>query len=211
MIKIGFVHNIEAKISVMWGLKNIMLPQARGSALGSAGYELMQALRQWIESAGAGSWKKSHPMTELLEKSGGRWRKRDGFVSPYFGLGKFARYLINRSKTELRTGFGAFKAKDVRKGRQLFFDERLQEIGQQAQTRRSFPVSDRMRGLLGATKLRRSGRAGQDYFPIKKTTTALEAAARPIARPVFAANSARIGTIFAEKFAKALQKRYEGA
>lgn len=210
MFRLDFSHTIDRLVSVLTVLKTKHLAEARRSALSSVGFFLSQEVRKWIESAGAGSWAQAHPLTRLLERRGGRWEKRRGFISPYHGLGKFARYLLNGRKTEIRIGFGAFKASDIKKGKQLAFLADLQDLAANAQTSRSFTVSAKMRGLMGATRRKPGDQPGQEFFPLKLATSKLQAAARPIMKPVFAKASGAARLLFVEKFSKKINKLFEG-
>jgi hypothetical protein len=209
MLEIEFETNIDKKILVFQKLKNVLLPESRRSAGSSTGFFISEEIRKYIESAGRGGWEKAHPMTALFERRGGEWQRRKGFVSPYYGLGKFARYLINRSATEIRMGFGTFRGKDAAKGKSVYFSKTLQEIGEQAQKQRTITVTDRMRKLLGATRSKPGQKPGIDFCPLRRGTSQITVSPRPFSVPVFQQVKGQSFTLFAERFKKALEKRFE--
>ena len=209
MIEIEVEHNTDKKTLVFAKLKNTWLSESRRSAGSSTGFFIAGEIRKYIESAGTGSWEKPHPMTALFERRGGKWERRKGFISPYYGLAKFARYIINRSATVIRMGFGTFKAKDPAKGKTVSFNKPLQEIAEQAQKQRTIVVTDRMKRLLGATRSKPGQTPGVDFFPLRRETSQITVPPRPISIPVFAKIKGASFPLFADKFKKALEKRYE--
>lgn len=209
MIILQIQHNIAEKIAFFKVFRLFRFREARRSALSSTGFAASNEIRNYVESAGEGSWRKAHPLTAAFEKHDGKWQRRGGFISPYYGLGKFARYKIMQGDSELKTGFGTFSSRDIKRGKPAEFTQRLQEIAQQAQTRHRVLVSPVMRRLLGATKPKKNAVIGVDYFPIRKNTISLNIPARPIVVPVFQKAKGKLAAVFFEKFTLAIKKRFE--
>lgn len=79
------------------------LSKAREKALYSAGKDTVQRVRFFIETGGLGTWKPPHPVTVKFTKSGSLWRKEER-PGNFYGLGKFSRFVVSKSK--FITGFG---------------------------------------------------------------------------------------------------------
>lgn len=210
MLELEIRENIAEKTAVFERLRDTYLFEARRSGMVEAGVFLSTAIRQWIESGGKGTWEKPHPLSTMLTKSGNKWAKRGGgYVSPYYSLGKYARYVANNNFTFEQIGFGNFKAGDSKKGRQLSFSKQLQDIALAAQTSRSIPVTPKMRLKFGATRGVIGEEVGSAFFPLRKSTTMLNIPARPIMRPVFATSSVAAYSAFEKRFNRSIFKRFE--
>jgi hypothetical protein len=209
-IEIEYTSNSESKIKALGVLKVPTLKEARRSALSSTGFFVSDEMRAFMEKKGDGNWKAAHPLTRIWRKGkNGSWTRFSGYVSPYYGLAKFARYVINTAATQETMGFGTFSGKQVAKGKQPQFDPYLQKLIREAQKGRHPRVTPKMRRKFGAQKEIGKGKIGQDFFPLRKTTSAIHVPARPIAVPVFRKIYNPATTVFKTKFAVALKKRYE--
>ncbi|MBU0994115.1 MAG: hypothetical protein KJ737_16615 [Proteobacteria bacterium] len=183
-----------------------LFTRARKSALKVVGYQTMSELRNHVEYGGTG-WPDLHPLTRnFRKKAGGKWSKRrTGKNSPLFGLGKFARYRVDDEGTVVQVDFGKSK-----KGKPGQMDPGLSRIARKAETGETVQVTDKMRKLWAATRLRRSknARAGSDYHTLKSSTHVLKVPKRPIFTPVFNKVKPKIPSVFEDAFWKALD-RYE--
>lgn len=205
-------ENLELVIARTETELPLAIAESRKSALSSAGHAAMTVLRYFIEMRGEGTWPKIHPLTALLQHSFAHWERRSpSREAPYQKFGKFARYVMDTKGTFLKTGFGTFKQRDVRKGRFLQFDETLTRIAENMVKGRRVAVSDKMRGLMGATKAIGTRKPpGVGYFPLRKTTTELTVPARPLAQAL-AKLAHSVDQTFADKFKIAFEKREKAA
>lgn len=182
------------------------IAESQRSGLSSVGYMGSTEAREFIEAGGTGG-NATHPVTRYLEDRAGRWhvRKREKPIA-YSGLGKFARYLIVNRSSLLLFGFGTFKDKDVKRGKALRFDPRLQDYAKQMQRGKQTPVTASMRKKFGASRGVLGSNPGKTFFPIRNTTTTLVSPKRSLGTLVnrIAAKSA---PIFMQKFTEAFARR----
>ncbi len=180
--------------------------KARKRALSSTGYFIMKELRAFIESGGHG-WPAVHALTGMYRQrrgqTGGRavWVRLGQRGGPLEALGKFARYAVDAAGTVVDIALG--KSKRGQPGR---MDPMLTAWALRAEEGATIPVSERTRGLWGATKgkLPRRGRAGAqagaDYFALRKGTAFLKIPKRPIFGPLFRMVEPKIIPHFQAKF-----------
>lgn len=214
MIEITYQDNIQAKILALWRFKTESIPSARRSSLSSVGFYVSDEIRKYIESDGDGSWPESHPLTQLMEKKRGKWVRKENYEGAYHKLAKFARYTINPQATNMVFGFGAFSARDIKRGKQVQFDPLLTKIAQDMQKNRAVAVNEDKRQMFGATRGVLDGdpsddTPGVEFYPLCKGTGSLHVKARKVDSPIAAKVRAKSGTLFSEKFHAAIYKRYE--
>ncbi len=178
---------------------------AQNSALSSTGVFAIQAMQRWIESAGQGSWKKSHPLTHSF-RSNRQIGLRPGFkphgsgqsrllhrsffgrTSPFGVFGRFARYLVFNQ--QMMVGFSTQK-------RPLGFNRDLEQIMARAQQGETIQVTPKMRRLWAAS----------GEFFLKNSTKTLRVPPRPIEKPVFDQIKGALSTLFDRKFRASLDRK----
>lgn len=193
-----------------------MASRARASAMKSVGWWVRKELKDWVQTAGEGSWEKLHPFTVMRKPTHrtvkvykGRKRWTGGYRKvripqhkrsrPLFQLGQFARYRVDKDGTIVDIDFGK-----SRKGQPGTFDpeisswvkraERGDKTTVTAKTRRFWAAASRS-GIKGFTP-----RPGKEYFPLKDETTTLETPKRPIFKPVKSRVLPGVPKRFKEKF-----------
>lgn len=144
------------------------LREAKTKAMYEAGSKTMKEIRFFIESGGNGTWPASHPMTKTFSKQGkSDWRKSER-PGNFYGLGKFARFLVG--KTSVITGFGASEKSGLVKFSRPLMGYAKSLAGQR------IPVTTAMRKRFAATGSQRytkERKPGITYFPLKKSTSML--------------------------------------
>lgn len=183
------------------------LTASQRSGLSSAGYYVMEELRDFLRTSGHGSFSPAHPLSREYEKVNGRWRRRSEYNGPYSGMAKFARYRVNKDADEADFGFGTFSARDVRRGRVLAYKRDFQKVMRRAQRQHNIRVSRDMRRMFGATRKSREDTPGQDFFPLRNETRTLSVAARPIDVPLYRRVKDKAEKQFDEALNRAWTKR----
>lgn len=186
-----------------------MAERARKSALSSTGNLIRQELRNHVKYGGSG-WPSLHPLSEQRKKDkAGRWksaRKR----SPLEWMGKFSRYILDPKGESVTIDFGK-----SRKGQVGSMDKFLSAIAAKHERGQRVHVSDKMRRKMALTDLgRKSARkkgSGSGYFPLKKSTTALDIPKRPSIGPVFRKVRPKIPGYMRQKFWEAFNRYQSGA
>lgn len=208
MIELVFDTNLEEKLITLAAFEEIF-GQAKRSALSSVGFFVINEVRDFVESGGAGKWPKPHPLTLKFRKKyglGGAWRRSFlGKDSPFSFLGKFARYRVVTSDAALlKFGFGKGKAR--KSGN---FDPFLEEIGRRMQRRNFVRVTPAMRKHFGASRRGKRDVPGIDFFPLRKRTSVLVTPPRPITQPVLDRIKDIVPALFGQKFQSSLLKKIE--
>ncbi len=184
---------------------------ARRSALNSVGFMLRGHVRNHVEYGGTG-WAPMAEMTKGFKKKRGsnKWSKRSNAFSPYFYLGKFARYRLSQDGQAVLVFFGK-----SRKGQVGTRDPWLNAVAWSAENGRLVQVTRKMRRAIANTVLGPSGKPkrnavmGQNYFALRKETSTIRVPARPIFKPVYKKNQNKIDDIFAPKFFASLQRQQD--
>ena len=181
--------------------------KARRSALGSVGWWIRGQLRNHIEYGGAG-WKPLHPIAKKFRKKrnvGAKWfgRRRHHSETPYFWLGKFARYKVDRPGHNVWVDFGRSRA-----GQSGQTDPQIVKVVKRAERGERIRVTGKMRRFFGTTRRKRPKKqiVGQHYFPLKKTTRWLVIPPRKIFAPVEKRIKPLVPALFKKKFLESIQR-----
>lgn len=183
----------------------IQVRLAQNSALSSTGTFAIRAMRRWIESAGEGTWEKSHSFTRAF-RSNRQVGLRPGFkphgsgqsrlfhrslfgrTSPFETFGKFARYLVFNQ--QMMVGFSTQK-------KPFGFNRDLEQIMARAQQGETIQVTPKMRRLW----------ASSGEFFLRKSTSTLRVPPRPIEKPVFDRIKGTLPTLFDRRFRASLARK----
>jgi len=187
--------------------------RARKSALKSTGWLVQQELRNHIEYGGSSDWPGLHPLTADFKKkrtrSGkGDWiKRRSAPHSPMFWLGKFARYRVDNEGTFVQIDFGK-----SRRGKPGTVDPEMAAVARRTEKGERIKVTKKMRGKLAATRRKRPKKQtpGVTFFPLKKSTHALQIPKRPVFAPVWKKVKPKVPVHFEDKFYKALDRYMTG-
>lgn len=211
-VTIVYDTDLIRKLAALAAMRVTVFDGARGSAMSSAGWFMMEEVRDWIEKEGKGTWPPLSPVTRMWDSkwNAKSWHRRSGkHPGAYNWLGKFARYKMSRAAKRAEIGFGKFKAKDVRRGKQARFDRRIQKIAHNAQKKRIVNADDRLRRKFGAQRESPTDEPGVDFFPLARRFGTYEIPARPIMEPVFMREERAAGIAFQRKYFQAIVKRFE--
>lgn len=180
--------------------------RAKKSAMGSVGWLVMGHLRNHMEY-GPPEWEGLHPLTMKYKKNGrsagsGNWimRQRPPH-SPAAWLGKFARYRVSRSGDTVQIDFGRGK-RGKQPGR---LDPNLSATARRIDGGEHIQVTEKMRHKLAATWYRAKARGqqpviGENFFPLRRSTTVIDIPPRPIFAPVFRKIQPLVTPFFEKKF-----------
>ncbi len=174
---------------------------ARKSALRGIGFEVRGEVKKFIQSGGEG-WKPLSPLTKKFRQNKvGKWSRRTNKNSPFFNLGKFARYSLDNSGNSVSIFMGKKK-----KGKA---DNFLQNVAKRAEFGERIAVTKKARRHVAATRngRRKNAQLGKDYFALKKTTTQIVFPKRPIFAPVFRRVAPKVPRWFRDKFVASLKRR----
>lgn len=190
--------------------------RARSSALKSVGYMLRGYVQEHIRTGGGGSWEGAHPLSlKFTHGSMGRpkRRRRSKNYTPYQWLARLVRYRVNDKGSFLQVDIGRTG------GTPGSYDRNMLGFVTRMAQGEKITVTEKMRGWMGLTRYRDPQAAdkkpfgrlvvGETFFPLRKTTGALEEPPRPIFEPVWQRRQADVPGRFEERFWKALQ-RYAG-
>jgi hypothetical protein len=178
---------------------------ARGTALrGSVGW-LRGKVFDWIMSAGDGTWPDFHPLTKSFHhpynQKGHPWYPR-GRILGRSNWNWMTQFVDDWSSTSGLQGGIKFGGKGTY---QKMSAIRAVQIEQGHKT----PVTPGMRRLMGATKPKHSlfrKKPGEDYFPLRKTTTELVLPKRPIMTPVAEKNRQKLASVFEKIYFREIEK-----
>ena len=144
------------------------LREAKTKAMYEAGNQTIQGIRFFIESGGNGTWPASHPMTKTFSKHGkSAWRKEER-PGNFYGLGKFARFLVG--KTSVITGFGAREKSGLVKFSKPLMGYAKSLAGQKIVVT---PTMRKRFAATGSQRYTKERKPGITYFPLKKSTSVL--------------------------------------
>jgi len=192
--------------------------RAKQSALKSTGWMIRGEMRDFIESAGDGTWPGRHPLSATFFKKYkmgiSRWGRSKKTMGPMFWLGRFSRYRVTDDMAVI--GFGkshGSKASKAEREAPATINPFLMSVLRRAEQGENTLVTKSMRRFFGATRKNnsKSQMAGRTFFPLRASTKVLETPKRPIFGPVMARIQNQITPHFEDRFWLAVTRYREGA
>lgn len=179
--------------------------KARIRTLKSLGYNIRAEMAAEMKAYRADG---IHPLSRWKKNRDGSWRRGTGGGRTWAQMARLVRYTVDPAGTAV-----SVDVRDPKRGKSdpWNIDNRLQTRARQREFGETIRVTPAMRRKMAATRGRARVRRGLgaspglDYFPLRKSTTALHRPPRPIMRPVFARWERRIPSFFREKFMESLE------